>query len=316
MTSISVIVPTYNYGCYIAEAIASIAAQTLQPAEIIVIDDGSKDDTRAILERLGEPKLRYVHQNNAGVSAARNTALDLATADYIAFLDADDRWRPRMLEQQAALLDSEPGMVFCFTNFVRFDHATGDLLNDQFAYYSELAGLPVTAGPLPNTAAIRADAFSSLVRFSEIPAFTPAILFRREAIAGLRFNTTLKVCEDTDFVLRAAMRGSVGFNREVLAEIRRHASNATADFSLIALDKLKALQAISDGVSGEQRRRAHAERLVKAHIDAAVALCRNGKTTAGLQTYADGLRIGGSALRKAKGAVRVLQAAVSSPSKR
>ncbi len=312
MTSISVIVPTYNYGCYIAEAIASIAAQTLQPSEIIVIDDGSKDDTRAILERLGEPKLRYVYQNNAGVSAARNTALNLASSDYIAFLDADDRWRPQMLEQQAALLDSDPGMAFCFTNFVRFDHATGTLLHDQFSYYPELAGLALTIGPLPNTATIRADAFSSLIRFGEIPAFTPAILFRRAAIAGMRFNTALRVCEDTDFVLRAAMQGRVGFNREVLAEIRRHASNATADFSLISLDKLKALQAISSSVTGKQHRRAHAERLVKAHIDAAVASCRSGRTMAGIQTYLEGLRIGGSPMRKLKGAIRVMQAAVAS----
>jgi len=315
MSSISVIVPTYNYGSYIAEAIGSIAAQTLQPAEIIVIDDGSKDDTRAVLEALGEPKLRYVYQNNAGVSAARNTALELASSDYIAFLDADDRWRPEMLEQQAALLDSDPNMAFCFTNFVRFDHATGKLLHDQFSYYPELASLPLAAGPLPKTAVIRADAFSSLILFGEIPAFTPAILFRRKAIAGMRFNTALKVCEDTDFVLRAAMKGSVGFNREVLAEIRRHASNATADYSLISLDKLKALQAISSNVTTQLHRRAHQQRLVKAHIDAAVASCRAGRTMSGLRLYARGLPIGGSTLRKLKGAVRVLQAAVT-PAKR
>ncbi|MBL8268387.1 glycosyltransferase family 2 protein [Steroidobacter sp.] len=312
MTSISVIVPTYNYGSYIAEAIASIAAQTLQPTEIIVIDDGSKDDTRAVIEALGQANLRYVYQNNAGVSAARNTALELATSDYIAFLDADDRWRPQMLEQQAALLDSDPDMVFCFTNFVRFDHATGNLLTDQFAYYPELAGLPLTPGPLPNTATIRADAFSSLIQFGELPAFTPAILFRRDKIAGMRFDTTLKVCEDTDFVMRTAMRGSVGFNREVLAEIRRHAKNATVDYSLISLDKLKALQIIGNSVTAEPHRRAHAERLVKAHIDAAVANCRAGRTLDGVRTYAKGLRIGGSPMRKLKGAVRVLQAATSS----
>jgi glycosyltransferase involved in cell wall biosynthesis len=314
MASISVIVPTYNYGAYIAEAIASIQAQTLQPAEIVVVDDGSKDDTRSILESLGEPRLRYVYQDNAGVSAARNTALDLASSDYIAFLDADDRWRPQMLEQQAALLESDPGMVFSFTNFVRFDHASGQLLNDQFVYYPELERLPLAPGPLPKTAVIRADAFSSLILFGEIPAFTPAMLFRRAAIQGMRFNTALKVCEDTEFVLRAAMKGTVGCNREVLAEIRRHASNVTADYSLISLDKLKALQAISHDVTVEQHRRAHAERLVKAHIDAAVASCRAGRTTRGLSLYAQGLRLGGSTLRKLKGTVRVLQA-VMTPAK-
>ena len=311
MTSISVIVPTYNYGSYIAEALASIAAQTLQPTQIIVIDDGSTDQTRAVVESQRMPNLRYVYQNNAGVSAARNRALELASGEYIAFLDADDRWRPRMLEQQAALLKSDPHMVFCFSNFVRFDHASGTLLNEQFYYYSELASLPLADGPQPNSSVIRADAFSSLVMFNEIPAYTQAILFRREAIAGMRFNTALKVCEDTDFVLRAAMKGSVGFNREVLAEIRRHTTNATADYSLISLDKLKALQTISDNVTAEQHRRAHAERLVKAYIDAAVVTCRAGRTRRGIGLYAQGLRIGGYGMRKLKGAIRVLQAAVT-----
>jgi glycosyltransferase involved in cell wall biosynthesis len=315
MTSISVIVPTYNYGRYIAEAIASIAAQTLQPTEIIVIDDGSKDDTRAVVESLNHPKLRYVYQNNAGVSAARNTALEQATGDFIAFLDADDRWRPPMLEQQAALLASDPRMVFCFTNFVRFDHTTGSLLTEQFSYYPELTGLPLADGPLPKTSVIRGDGFSCLIQFGEIPAFTQCILFRRELIAGLRFNPALKVCEDTDFVLRAAMKGTVGFNREVLAEVRRHGNNATANYSLIALDKLKALQGIRGDVQLEQHRRAHTERLVKAHIDAAVASCRAGQTMNGIRLYAQGLALGGSALRKLKGAVRVLQAAVT-PAKR
>lgn len=94
----SVVIPTYNYGSFICEAVDSVLAQTLQPQEVIVVDDGSTDDTRQRLAVYSD-RIRYVYQNNRGVNAARNVGIKLSRAEWIAFLDSDDAWNPRKLER-------------------------------------------------------------------------------------------------------------------------------------------------------------------------------------------------------------------------
>ena len=97
--SVSVVIPTYNYGRYVTEAVESALAQTLPPTEIIVVDDGSTDDTVARLQPyMG--RIRYIHQENQGLSAARNTGIRNATGEWIALLDADDLWHRQKLEVQ------------------------------------------------------------------------------------------------------------------------------------------------------------------------------------------------------------------------
>ena len=100
---VTVIIPTYNCGPFVAEAVDSVLAQTLPPAGIIVVDDGSSDDTPQRLERY-RGLIQYVTQRNQGVSAARNRGLLLADTEFVAFLDADDVWHPRKLELQMAAL--------------------------------------------------------------------------------------------------------------------------------------------------------------------------------------------------------------------
>lgn len=114
MTSapVSVVIPTYNSASLVTRAIDSVLAQTLSPAEILVVDDGSTDDTRQRLQPYAST-IRTVHQANQGVSAARNAGVRLASQDYVAFLDADDVWHPRKLELQFATLQqhSELGLL-------------------------------------------------------------------------------------------------------------------------------------------------------------------------------------------------------------
>src|SRR4051812_13363444 len=105
MKRVTVIIPTYNYAAYIAEAIASVQAQTYPVHEIIVVDDGSTDDTQVVLNGIDDRRLINIRTKNSGVSAARNTGLEAATGDYLSFLDADDRWTPRKTEYQVRLLD-------------------------------------------------------------------------------------------------------------------------------------------------------------------------------------------------------------------
>ena len=100
---ISVVIPTYNYGHFVTEAVDSVLAQTYRHYEVVVVDDGSTDDTRARLAPYGD-RIRYIHQENQGLSAARNTGIRAARGGVIGLLDSDDKWHPRKLETQAAFL--------------------------------------------------------------------------------------------------------------------------------------------------------------------------------------------------------------------
>lgn len=118
--SISVIIPAYNAEKYLAEAIESALHQTRPAKEIVVVDDGSSDRTREVVQSFGE-KVRIIqHEANQGVGAARNTGVAASDGDYVAFLDADDKWLPEHLENLAGLLDMWPetGLAFCQIEFV------------------------------------------------------------------------------------------------------------------------------------------------------------------------------------------------------
>jgi glycosyltransferase involved in cell wall biosynthesis len=305
MTSVSVIVPTYNCGQFIGQAIDSILGQTRPPEQIIVVDDGSTDDTEQVVRRYEHQRIEYIRQANAGVSAARNAGLDAAVGDLVTFLDADDRWRPTFVEHMRGYLIANPAAVCAFANFVRFDHETGDVLKDQFAYYPELQ-VPLQDEP---TAAIRSIpkeyAFSALIGMGDIPAFTVVMMFRRSMIDGLAFDASLKVCEDTHFALRAFMRGDVPFTSEILCEVRRHGNNATREHHAIAVHKLRALKALAPFVSGNANLAAYRDRLVKAHVDAAIYQTKSGHIRVGLRSFLDGFIVPSSPMRKLKGSVWV-----------
>jgi glycosyltransferase involved in cell wall biosynthesis len=312
MLRISVIVPTYNYGPFILETVQSILGQTLPPDEIIVVDDGSTDGTGEIVKAVKDPRLQYVYQQNAGVSVARNTGLSVATGDYIAFLDADDRWRPWMLDRQVALLESDGDLAFAFGDFVRFEHPSGILLPNQFTFYPEISEFPVHPGPINGTYVIAGDAFTALVSMGEIPGYLAPIVFRRKTVEGLWFDPSLRRCQDMPYVLLASMRGRVAFNTDVLAEVRRHGANATWAYSTLPTAKLAALNVIDRQVDHGSRRAAYSRRLIRANISAAVTQCRTGHRAAGIRAYLQSLAIPGDPGRKLKGGVRVAQAAAAS----
>ena len=110
MPTTSVVIPTFNRERFIKECVESVMFQTTQPDEIIVVDDGSVDNTREILETIGfsdavngETRLRYIFQNNKGVSSARNAGIKASRSEYIALLDSDDHWEKNKLENLAEL---------------------------------------------------------------------------------------------------------------------------------------------------------------------------------------------------------------------
>lgn len=302
--SISVIVPTHNSARFIGEALDSILAQSLQPEQIVVVDDGSTDNTAEVLGRYRDRRIQYIRQPHAGVASARNAGLNAARGEYVTFLDADDRWRPIFLEMMHAFLSEDPTAASVFSNFVRFEHGTGKLLGDQFQWYPEikrpviLKDAPYAHGRIP-----RERAFSALVACGDIPAYLQVMMFRRSMVENVRSDSSAARGERISFALKAFLAGGVIFTDVVLAEVRCHEADAAADRDeRVQLDGLKAL---APHVTRDSDRRVYRDRLVKAHLDAALCQTRAGRVRAGFKTYRECFSVPGSALRKLKGSLRM-----------
>jgi len=132
---ITAIIPTYNSAEVVMQAIESIEAQTRKVDEIIVVDDGSRDDTRTLL--FDRPGIRYVHQPNAGASAARNHGAGLAKGDWLAFLDADDTWEPKKIERQLTCVGSQGDVSACVTNARVWSPSTGTWVESRCSNRSD-----------------------------------------------------------------------------------------------------------------------------------------------------------------------------------
>jgi glycosyltransferase involved in cell wall biosynthesis/SAM-dependent methyltransferase len=123
---VSVIIPCYNLGRYLYEALASALQQTLQPLEVIVVDDGSTDDyTRLVLDTIDHPQVRVIRQENRGLPAARNAGIRMARSPFICCLDADDRLLPTYFERVLPLLESDPQVGFVTSHYREFDGRSG-----------------------------------------------------------------------------------------------------------------------------------------------------------------------------------------------
>ena len=215
---VSVIVPAFNVAAYVEEALESVACQTLRPFEVIVVDDGSTDGTGAVLERLRLEKERLwppptvVHQANSGPSAARNAALRQARGTFVGFLDADDRWHPRMLERSLAALEAHGDAAVAFAWFQTIEangRSTGWIgrpSTDSVAYQSAFTG---------------AGIISSIV------------VARREALlAAGGFDETLRASENFDLWLRllASNPAALVCVPEVLVDYRTRPGQITSDW--------------------------------------------------------------------------------------
>jgi glycosyltransferase involved in cell wall biosynthesis len=108
---VTILMPAYNAGKYIAEAIRSVLTQDFSDFELLIVDDGSSDDTREVIGRFSDPRIRLLEQENKGISAALNAGLSAASGRYIARFDADDICLPERLSRQAAFLDANPDYI-------------------------------------------------------------------------------------------------------------------------------------------------------------------------------------------------------------
>jgi glycosyltransferase involved in cell wall biosynthesis len=211
MPEVSVVIPTFNRAGFVVKAVQSVLNQTFNDWELIVVDDGSTDDTRSALKQF-EGRIRYVHQSNSGVSAARNTGIRAATGQWLAFLDSDDEWTAGYLARQMASVDKVPGLCMQTANCVFRG------LNGERQTYFEMNGILRQFNGSGYILVKRP--FRFVVEHG--PWQVGATVFLSDALrkAGL-FDTSLSISEDMDLMARVALLGSFGLIREALVNIYR-----------------------------------------------------------------------------------------------
>ena len=208
MPTVSVIIPAYNAADFISETIEAALAQTYRDFEVIVVNDGSTDDTMARLHEFGS-RIRVHEQSNSGVATARNTGVKIATGSWIAFLDSDDLWMPRKLERQLAQSDA----LMRYTDRLNIG-ARGDL--------PELQSLvtPMYDG----------DVFELLMMEGNFIT-SSSVLVQRQVFEQMNgFFTGLNGTEDWDLWLRIAERHRIGLCTEPLVSYRFHPGGISRNY--------------------------------------------------------------------------------------
>ncbi len=226
---VSVVIPAYNAESFIAETIRRAWAQTWPPLEVIVVDDGSHDDTARVAASLGCVVIR---QDNGGVCSARNAGIVAARGDWIALLDHDDLWAPNKLERQAAAAALCPEVSCIATDFVRLgaDGSISDPCLSEPKYALRALALEHVDGVVVKLA----ESGAEILRTGWF-LFPSSMLIRRDVLmaAGM-FRTEQRLCEDVDCFLRVLKRTPLALIREPLWQWREHAGNSSRNFTGIA----------------------------------------------------------------------------------
>jgi glycosyltransferase involved in cell wall biosynthesis len=214
--AISVVIPVYNGQAHIARTLDSVLRQTLAPSEIIVVNDGSTDDTLDVLLAYA-PGVTIITTPNRGVSSARNTGMKAATSELIAFLDADDAWHDDKLEQQAAFLATRPEAGLCCC-----DYAFKERGVPETTYFTFLGS--TKAG---NAGAWTGNPLLGLIKVNFVGTAS-TVLVRRSVLRVVGgFDAKYKQAEDYDLWIRCALHAPFAIMPDVLVRKNRHADNLT-----------------------------------------------------------------------------------------
>lgn len=208
---VSIVVPTFNRMAWLPQAVQSVRAQTIAEWELLLVDDGSTDDTATWTSRLAEPRLRYIRRAHTGsIAATRNAGLREARGEWTAFLDSDDRWRPDKLERQLELLAASNGAAWCYAKYQTMDAAGNAVPQPSGALWQALEGR-----------------FVDRILTTEAAVLTPTLIVRTDVARGLMFDERLPLAEDYDFVLRLAASSPGCVVDEPLAEVYLHPNRTT-----------------------------------------------------------------------------------------
>jgi glycosyltransferase involved in cell wall biosynthesis len=243
MSGVTAAITTYNRASYLAGALDSVLAQTRAPDEVLVVDDGSTDETPSVLAAY-EGRIRVVRQANGGRSAARNTAVEEARTPFLSFLDSDDRWTPDKLERQVPVLEADPavGLVHGHVEVIDGD---GTTLSGETARHRELF-----------TNAHRNGVTYAGYAF-DCRCFSSAITVRVDAVEAVgRYDPAL-LLDDYDLYLRLALDSKIVFLEGAPMALYRHHEGQMTTYELTmgqiqTARKHLALLDARDGVPDEE----------------------------------------------------------------
>jgi len=222
-TAVSVVVPSFNHARFVEATLRSIFKQTLAPIQLLVIDDGSTDESPAIIERALRDcpfSCELIVRENRGLCATLNEGFALSRGEYFAYLGSDDLWLPEFLSARVALLESRPKAVLAYGHAFFIDEE--NRIVDSTAEWASYADGDARAMLLETTGPM-----------------SPTVLYRRQALEDERWREESRL-EDYDLYLRLSAAGEFAFDPRVLSAWRRHDSNVSRDQRLMLEEQLRA----------------------------------------------------------------------------
>jgi len=237
---VTVVIPNYNYGAFLREAIDSVLAQTYDNIEVVVVDDGSSDVSRTVIESYSG-RIRPIFQQNKGVSAARNAGAAIGSGEFLAFLDADDVWLPDKVEKQMKVFEGNEKIGLVHVGFVEID-----LKGERGKTFIEGKAGRVAEDMLKFEGPVILAGGSGFVLRKSI----------FDAVGG--FDERLSTSADWDIAFQSAYRCEVGFVPEPLLKYRMHGSNMHSNIAVMERDTeiawAKAFETLGDEVGTSGRR--------------------------------------------------------------
>lgn len=216
---VSVIIPCFNHGKYLPAAINSVKAQSCQDLEIIVVDDGSSDNTREVCNSF--TGVQYVYQQNQGLSAARNTGIDHAKGNYFVFLDADDWLAEDALKINRAYLLNDPGLAFVSGAHFKYIEPEGRLEEKKVT--------------------VNEPAYQRFLKGNFI-AMHATVMYRRWAFENIRFDVGLRSLEDYDVYLKLSRNHKTFHHQQIIAYYRIHNENMSGNIPVMLESALLVLK--------------------------------------------------------------------------
>jgi len=266
MPKVSVVIPTYNRANLLMSAVSSVLDQSYSDFEIVIVDDGSKDDTEERIKALGECRIKYFRNSvNKGVSAVRNIGITNSAGEYIAFLDDDDEWLPGKLERQVDILDNGPSNLgLVYTGSLSVDLATGSLIETTIPRY-------------------KGNVLNDLAVLNFIP--TSSVLVRRECFTKIGlFDENLSYGEDFDLWIRISTEFLIDYIRDPLLIHKDHPQTTTANNKKVAVNVRRILDKHSALFASNKKG------LSNYLLMMGTAYCYDGNLSKGRKAFADAIK--------------------------
>ncbi len=289
MSTVSVVIPSHNAAAYIEQTVTSVLAQTMPDLELLLVDDGSTDDTVALVQALGDPRLRVIRQAKGGVCKARNRGIAEAQAPFICLLDHDDWWLPDKLHRQLQVLAEHPAAGVAYSTFERWhaDPATGRFPAPETFDFSDVAD-----GTDPE--------FSGWVHHQfllDCWMLTSSSMFRREVFERCgAFDESLPFSEDWDLWLRLAREFPFVQLRRPTVLYRMHAQQGSGlhrpiDYRTRLLERAAAEHGLASRDGRAITRQRFQRQLARYHADHGRGELESGRVGTALRLYAHAWRL-------------------------